>query len=1166
MAPSWCRATIVVVSLVSAAASGLPLRIAAAEPDRPQWLIGYNEHRTNLPGGRHANVSTNRGMLVRADGTGRRPLAAELAAEPGSWTQFAGWSPDGSQAILVRGWESEENARWEEEHKAFRFTADGWLVDSLLVDVASGKAENVTAVDRVSTYNTGLFFWPNDPRRLGFTALIDGRSHPFSMDRDGHHKTNLTQESRGFAYGFSSSPDGSRISYHDNYQVYLADADGSARTLVKTGHPFMFCPSWSPDGTTVLFLSGEQFDCHPHIVRADGTGLRKLADRGGYRGTTEFLDVPDYHGGSSDIPVWAADGQSVFYTAKVGDNVELFRVAVDGEPEQLTKTADGSLHYHPKPSPDGRWIVYGSNRGGLRNLFLMRLSDRKEYPLTDLPAGHAAMHAFWQPPVHRIDVEITSPLAAGHVPVDPVIDCGQAIREQGGSGVLDPNSLEVVNLVTGEPVPFGRTEDFAYGDRGRLEWVVTDPAHTKFEVRFRTAAARPAVEPQRFTPMVGVGDLLRYNAASPRPFALPYPARLVDLTGDGKADLVGCWNYAYRPGWPWDGVVCYPRVGESAAFLFGNLTRIRHTSRADSNDHEHFINIYQWSDFADFDGDGLVDIVWCPANGDRFAFFRNTGGRDAGGMPVFVDAGSVPKHPDLWQSCRAVDLDADGAVDVVIGDVWFRNTKAGSMPPVLEAPQPLEILPGGGHQSVCWHDVDLDGRLDAVLLEPVAGQGICDFRIVWRRRTDATPPRFAPAVPLAGLPSAQTADAAGELTRPYYVTSVADGQRSGLLVTTLPNLTAVLYEQKGPERFVKMATARSQSAVMSLSDQAWPCLCDWDDDGDLDLLVGGGYGSLQIVINEGSAARPAWSEPRPVLAEDKPIRLTRDDILGGKHDHHDMGYPYPASVDWDADGLPDLVVPNETNRIFWFRNVGTRQSPKFGGRQQLLCDGHPDSPEARLLSARRSGEDGATEHASGKRYPAEAGQPFFWRTGAAFADFNGDGLIDMVTHAGGERVATLFLRVRDADGGLRLRRQGPLETADGKPITAYGRPGHSTDAFRAVDWDGDGLTDLIHSSAGTWTGGGGRYTHAGVPGGSSIQLRRNVGTAAEPKFAPPRPLRMYGEPIAMTHHGPHPWAGDLDGDGLPDLVACVEWAVYPFYAHNAIEMPARPTIRVTVRK
>ena len=391
----WLTSLGVAAGSVVAAASVCSAR--AAEPPMSLSLVGYNEHRTNLPGGRHANVSTNRAMVVKADGTERRSIGSELVNEAGTWTQFAGWSPDGETAVVLRGWESVKNAQWEEEHKTFRFTPEGWLVDSYLVDMATGKAENVTGVERVSFYNSGLFFWPNDPTKLGFTALIGGNSKPFRMDLDGRNKTDLTKNSSGFAYGFSSSPDGSRISYHENYQVYLADADGTNRVHVQTGHPFVFAPRWSPDGKWLLFVSGEHYNCHPHIVRADGTGLKKLADRGGYPGVIEFLDVPDYHGGSSDVPNWSIDSRSVFYTAKIGENVELFQITLDGQTEQLTRSAEGTLHYHPTPSPDGRWIVYGSKRSGVRNLFVMRLSDRKEHALTNVSAGHAAMHAYWQP-------------------------------------------------------------------------------------------------------------------------------------------------------------------------------------------------------------------------------------------------------------------------------------------------------------------------------------------------------------------------------------------------------------------------------------------------------------------------------------------------------------------------------------------------------------------------------------------------------------------------------------------------------------------------------------------------------------------------------------------------------------------------------------------------
>lgn len=378
-------------------ATGTPVQ---AQPlPRLERRIGFTELRTNLPGGRHANVRTMRAVVVRGAGMERTALVPELTREPDTWTQFAGWSPDGRTAIVGRGWQSPENARWEEEHRQFRFTPEGWLYDSYLVDLASGKAENVTAIERVSFYNSGLFFWPKDPTRLGFTALRDGNSHPFRMQRDGRNKVDLTEQSKEFAYGFSSSSDGKRIAYHKSYQVFLADADGSNAVHIKTGQPFNFAPSWSSDGQWVLFLCGEHYNCHPHLVRADGTGLKKLSDRGGYRRVVEFLDVPDFHGGSSDTPVWSTDGQSVFYTGLVDQAVELFQVTLDGQKTRLTKSPPGTLHYHPQPSPDGAWLAYGSKRDGVRQLYVMRLSDHAETCITHCTAGHAALWPHWQPMV-----------------------------------------------------------------------------------------------------------------------------------------------------------------------------------------------------------------------------------------------------------------------------------------------------------------------------------------------------------------------------------------------------------------------------------------------------------------------------------------------------------------------------------------------------------------------------------------------------------------------------------------------------------------------------------------------------------------------------------------------------------------------------------------------
>jgi hypothetical protein len=174
----------------------------------------------------------------------------------------------------------------------------------------------------------------------------------------------------------------------------------------------------------------------------------------------------------------------------------------------------------------------------------------------------------------RFRLHITSPLLAGlgHIPMAPEIDFAALMAAAGATGVLDPNSIEIRDRHSGGLVEYALGEDLLYGAQGRIEWVITDPACRTYDISFRTVERRPPLAVRHRVPQIGVGDLLRYNAGVPRPIVLHGgAAQLVDLTGDGRADLVGCWNYYHRPDWPISGVVCYPRA--AGDFCFGEMIR-----------------------------------------------------------------------------------------------------------------------------------------------------------------------------------------------------------------------------------------------------------------------------------------------------------------------------------------------------------------------------------------------------------------------------------------------------------------------------------------------------------------------------------------------------------------------------------------------------------------
>ena len=115
---------------------------------------------------------------------------------------------------------------------------------------------------------------------------------------------------------------------------------------------------------------------------------------------------------------------------------------------------------------------------------------------------------------------------------------------------------------------------------------------------------------------------------------------------------------------------------------------------------------------------------------------------------------------------------------------------------------------------------------------------------------------------------------------------------------------------------------------------------DWDNDKDLDLLVGDIEGQVHLVPNDGARDKPSYGQASLLKAGDAPVKVG----------HGDAG---PTVADWDGDGKADLIVGNGAGGVVWFRNTGTDQAPRLAAAEVLVPDAQGDAAAGQAAGAKR---------------------------------------------------------------------------------------------------------------------------------------------------------------------------------------------------------------------
>jgi len=98
-----------------------------------------------------------------------------------------------------------------------------------------------------------------------------------------------------------------------------------------------------------------------------------------------------------------------------------------------------------------------------------------------------------------------------------------------------------------------------------------------------------------------------------------------------------------------------------------------------------------------------------------------------------------------------------------------------------------------------------------------------------------------------------------------------------------------------------------------------PAMADMDNDGDIDLLIGGYYGNFAYSENTGTATNPVFSD-----TVTNPFGLLPT-----------YGFSFPALTDLDNDGDYDLLVVEYYGNIKYYENTGTPSLPSLDASVDL---------------------------------------------------------------------------------------------------------------------------------------------------------------------------------------------------------------------------------------
>jgi len=217
---------------------------------------------------------------------------------------------------------------------------------------------------------------PNGKKIVYIANVPDGNIFSFKifiMNADGSNQTQITNNPISSDTNPSWSPDGTKIVFSSDidgqygFHIFIMNADGSNQTQI-TNNPISSDtnPSWSPDGTKIVFSSDidGQYGSNIYVMDSDGTNITLL--------TTDPNAIAESFNKNAS---WSPGGTKILFSSDMAGQYGSNIYVMDSDGANITRltTDQNAFDENPSWSPDGTKISFSSDIEGQygSNIYVM---------------------------------------------------------------------------------------------------------------------------------------------------------------------------------------------------------------------------------------------------------------------------------------------------------------------------------------------------------------------------------------------------------------------------------------------------------------------------------------------------------------------------------------------------------------------------------------------------------------------------------------------------------------------------------------------------------------------------------------------------------------------------------------------------------------------------